>query len=211
MTGVPKPLVILAADKNAQFAIQELMRRPADLGIRPIDFDCFGHPGHDSGVYKRAHEFLRAFLKWDHALVVFDREGCGHDDKPPHVLETAVENLLAINGWENRSRAVVIDPELESWVWDGSCQVSKLLDWPEGASALRSWLTQREFVTEGSFKPVRPKEAFDAALFHRRIKHSSGLFRDLARSFKFDGCRDAAFQRFASTLQGWFPPSPAPR
>ncbi|MBZ5620009.1 MAG: transposase [Acidobacteriia bacterium] len=79
IAGIPKPLVILTADQNAQFAIQALIRRPADLGIRPIEFDCYPHPGHDSGVYKRAHEFLRAFLKWDHALVVFDREGCGHD------------------------------------------------------------------------------------------------------------------------------------
>jgi hypothetical protein len=94
LIGTPKPLVILTADKNAQFAIRELVSRPTDLGIRPIEFDCYPHPGHDSGVYKRAHEFLIAFLKWDYALVVFDREGCGHDDKPRELLESAVENLL---------------------------------------------------------------------------------------------------------------------
>jgi hypothetical protein len=208
LTGLPKPLVILTADKDAQFAIQELIRRPAALGIRPNDFDCFPHPGHDSGLYKRGHEFLRAFLKWDYALVVFDREGCGHDDKPRELLESAVENRLAANGWENRCRAVVMDPELESWVWDRSCQVNRLFDWPQGANGLRSWMTERAFVQEESFKPARPKEVFDAALFHRRIKHSSGLFQTLAQSFKFDGCRDEAFQRFVSTLQGWFPPSP---
>jgi hypothetical protein len=207
LTGIPKPLIILTADKDAQFAIQELMRRTATLGIRPIEFDCFPHPEHDSGIYKRAHEFLRVFLKWDHALVVFDREGCGHDDKPPELLESAVENRLEANGWANRCRSVVIDPELEAWVWDRSCQVSKLLDWPEGAKGLRNWMAQLEFLREGSFKPDRPKEAFDAALFHRRIKHSSGLFRDLATNFNFDGCRDAAFQRFVSTLQAWFPAS----
>ena len=117
-TGTPKPLVVLAAGKDEQFAIQELVRRPADLGIRPIDFDCFSHPGHDAGVFKRAHEFLRPFLRWDHALVVFDREGCGHDEKPREVLESEVENRLAVNGWENHARVVVIDPELESWVWE---------------------------------------------------------------------------------------------
>jgi hypothetical protein len=107
-----------------------------------------------------------------------DREGCGHDDKPREELELNIENRLAANGWENRSRAVVIDPELESWAWDASLQVSRLLEWPEGSNGLRRWMTQRAFLKEGAFKPARPKEAFDAA-----------------------------FRRIISTLQAWFPAS----
>jgi hypothetical protein len=66
-------------------------------------------------------------------------------------------------------------------------------------------MIQRDFVKEGSSKPARPKEALDAALRHRKIKHSSAFFRDLASSINFDACRDAAFQRFASILRAWFP------
>jgi hypothetical protein len=205
LTGIPKPLIILTADKDAQFAIQELMRRPAALGIRPIEFDCFPHPEHDGGVYKRAHEFLRAFLKWDHALVVFDREGCGHDKEPRNMLEASVEGRLAVNGWESRARTVVIDPELESWLWDASYQVNRILDWPGGVTDLKGWMADRAFVKSGDSKPARPKEAFREALRHRRTPPSSALFMALARNSKFDGCRDAAFQRFVSTLQAWFP------
>lgn len=204
-TGPPKPLVILTAGKDEQFAIQELVRRPTDLGIRPIQFDCFSHPGHDAGVFKRAHEFLRPFLKWDHALVVFDREGCGYDQNPREALESDVGNRLAVNGWENRAGVVVIDPELESWVWDSSYQVSRVLRWPDGADGLKRWMAERGLMKEGESKPARPKEAFDAALRHRRIPHSSVLFRDLAKAFKFRACTDAAFQRLISTLQYWFP------
>jgi len=203
--GTPKPLVILTADKDAQFAIQKLIRRPADLGIRPIDFDCVAHPRHDAGVFKTAHEFLRPFLKWDHALVVFDREGCGHDEKPRTALESEVGNRLAVNGWENRARVVVIDPELEAWVWDSAYQVTRTLGWPGGADGLKRWMAERDFVKPGDSKPARPKEAFDGALLHRRMPHSSALFRDLAADFNLRACTDPSFQRLTSTLQSWFP------
>jgi hypothetical protein len=200
----PKPLVIMTADKNAEFAIRELVRRPA-LGIRPIDFDCFRHARRDNGVFNEVHDFLRPFLQWEYALVIFDREGCGHDDEPRDVLERAVEHKLAANGWAGRSRVVVLDPELEAWIWDGSYQVNRILNWPGGADSLKRWICEQGFVRAGGFKPSRPKEAFDAALRRRGIRHSSALFRDLAREFKFENCRDAAFQRLVSTLREWFP------
>lgn len=201
----PKPLVIITADKNAEFAIKELVRRPAALGIRPIDFDCFPHPRRDNGVFNEAHDFLRPFLEWEYALVMFDLEGCGHEDEPRDVLEKALEDKLAANGWPGRSRVVVLDPELEAWIWDSSYQVNRILNWPGGADSLKRWICEQGFVRAGEFKPARPKEAFDAALRRRGIKHSSALFRDLAKEFKFENCRDTAFQRLLSTLRGWFP------
>ena len=96
--GAPKPLVILTADKDAQFFIRELVHRHADLGIRPVEADVVAHPRHDSGVYNRAHDFLRPFLKWQYALVVFDHDGSGHEDEPREMLETAVEQRLNANG-----------------------------------------------------------------------------------------------------------------
>jgi hypothetical protein len=201
----PKPLVIVKADKDAEFAIKELVRRPAALGIRSIDFDCFPHPRRDNGVFNEAHDFLRPFLQWGYALVVFDREGCGHDDEPRDVLERVVEHKLAINGWPDRSRVVVLDPELEAWIWDSSYQVNRILNWPGGGDGLKRWICEEGFVRGGEFKPARPKEAFDAALRRRGIKHSSALFRDLAKEFKFENCGDAPFQRLVSALRGWFP------
>lgn len=203
--GKPKPLIIVTADKDAEYAIQELVRRPAALGIRPIDFDCFRHPRRDNGVLNEVHDFLRPFLQWEYALVILDREGCGHEDEPRDVLEKAVEDRLSANGWPGRSRVVVLDPELEAWIWDGSYQVNRILNWPGGAESLKRWIGEQGFVGGGEFKPARPKEALDSALRHRGIRHSSALFRDLAKEFKFENCRDRAFQRLVSTLRGWFP------
>jgi hypothetical protein len=58
----PKDLFVLTADKDAQFAVEELLRRGEALQIRQITFDCVVHADHDGGVRKRAHEFLRTFL-----------------------------------------------------------------------------------------------------------------------------------------------------
>lgn len=205
--GAPKPLIILTADKDAQFAIQELVHRHADLGIRSIGADVVAHPHHDSGVFKRAHDFLRPFLKWQHALVVFDHDGSGHEDRPREMLEEAVERRLNANGWEGRSRAVVMHPELESWVWDSSYQVNQMLHWPGGVGGLERWMDEREFAKSGDRKPGRPKDAFLAALAHQRIQRSSGIYRDLAQAYMFTECRDPAFRKFLATLQAWFPVS----
>ena len=205
MIEAPKPLILLTADKDAQSAMTALLGRHADLGIQQIEFDYFSHPRHDSGVLKQAHEFLRPFLKWGYALVVFDREGCGREHDPPEALQTAVEDKLAANGWKDRARALVIDPELESWVWDASCQVNRILDWPGGVSGLQRWVFESGLLMQGQVKPARPKEAFDAALRRRNIKRSSALFRELATNLNFRDCTDPAFQRLISTLQAWFP------
>jgi hypothetical protein len=75
------------------------------------------------------------------------------------VLEASVENRLSANGWGNRAKAVVIDPELESWLWDASCQVNRILDWPGGVNDLRRWMVDREFVKEREIKPACPNPA----------------------------------------------------
>jgi hypothetical protein len=96
--GAPKPLIILTADKDAQFAIRELLHRHADLGIRSIEVDVVAHPHHDGGVFKRAHDFLRPFLKWQRALVVLDHDGSGREDEPREMVEEAIEQRLTSNG-----------------------------------------------------------------------------------------------------------------
>jgi hypothetical protein len=64
-----------------------------------------------------AHDFLRPFVRsYARALVVFDREGCGQEQRPRDELEQIVEQHLARNGWDDHAAAIAIDPELENWV-----------------------------------------------------------------------------------------------
>ena len=40
-------LVVLTADKDMQFVLEGLLKRPKDLGIRPVKIKTYAHPQHD--------------------------------------------------------------------------------------------------------------------------------------------------------------------
>src|SRR5208282_804614 len=108
------------ADKNMRFALEGLLGRHESLGIRPIVTQILVHPRRDSGTLRECHVFLRPWLREAAcALVMLDREGCGSNGAR-NELEAEVRERLAKNGWPDRSAAVVIDPELDVWVWNDS-------------------------------------------------------------------------------------------
>jgi hypothetical protein len=200
-----KDLVVLTADKNAQFAVRGILSRHHSLGIRPLNPDYLLHPGKDPGVLHTAHEFLRAFTKvYAHALVLMDREGSGRDAAPRGELEARIEAGLGKSGWEDRAAAVVIDPELDVWVWSDSSHVDRELGWSHRQPDLRSWLTTKRILAEGAVKPERPKEALEAALREVRKPRSSALYEALALKLSLAKCTDPAFGKLRTVLQRWF-------
>lgn len=165
------------------------------------------HPKHDPGVLVYAHDFLRPFLKsFKYALVVLDLEGCGQEDLGRERVERKIRDNLAVNGWEERCEVVAIEPELESWVWDDSLRIARLLKWDR--RRLKDWLVQRGFLSSPTHvKPAPPKDAYIQVMCEARVQKSSSIFQDLARYANIAGCTDAAFLKFLGTLQAWFPPS----
>jgi hypothetical protein len=98
MTRV-KDLVVLAADKSIEAAITGLLSRPDRLGARALTWDSITHPHRDPGCRAHRGDLLRAqHRRYDHALVIFDREGCGRDAWPVSRLEETVEEELAGTG-----------------------------------------------------------------------------------------------------------------
>lgn len=198
-------LVILTADRSTEFAITGVIGRGRSLGIRPITFRFFNHPEKDPGCCLAGHDFLRPFTNhFQHALVVFDQEGCGQERRPREDLEAEVAERLSRAGWEGRAQAVVIDPELEMWVWSDSPQVDRVLGWHDRQPDLRSWLLEQGFLDRHGMKPLRPKEAFQAALRHVRRPLSPALFSALAEQVSLDRCADTSFLKLKATLQSWF-------
>jgi hypothetical protein len=198
-------VVILVADKNMQLGLQGLLGSPQRLGTCNIASKIFVHPKRDPGVLRQCHDFLRPQLRQAaYALVVFDREGCGNPESR-EALEIEVESRLAQNGWAGRSAAVVVDPELEAWVWGEYSQVGQLLGWSQEGLALREWLLHKGFLQPGQHKPWRPKEALEKTLYTLRKPRSSSLYFELASHVSIDGCIDAAFLKLKSTLRSWFP------
>jgi hypothetical protein len=207
MSEYPNELIILVADKDMESMVRGLLKRPDSLGTRQIlSVDIHVHPFRDSGCYKHSHEFLRPFLnQYGHALVIFDRDFDKKRDLSGPNLESEVKQSLEQNGWKDRCEVVVIDPELESWVWSGSPCVEEILKWPGASPDLKSWLIDQGKWDVDSKKPQDPKAAMEAAMRQRKVKKSSSLFRRIGERSKLDFCSDRAFLKFRQVFQNWFP------
>ena len=199
-------LVVLTADKNMKFAFAGLLNRPQALAIRPISAVFYIHPECDPGCLLHADAFLRSFVRrYAYAIVMFDREGCGKEEKTSEELEQLVASALTRSGWTDRAAVIVIDPELETWVFSDSPEVDRALGWYGNNPSLRQWLQDQKYLATGKIKPPRPKEAMEAALRHVRMPRSSSIYGNLAQQIGFGRCTDGAFQKLKATLQTWFP------
>ena len=199
------PLVVLTADKNAQFTLRGLFSRAKSLGIQQLSPQYYIHPGKDPGVLRNAHEFLRPFSRsFTHALVVMDREGSGAERMSRDEMEAQIDQALARSGWDDRACAVVIDPELDLWVWSDSPHVDSELGWSKKKPDLRTWLRQKGFLAEEQWKPARPKEALEAVLREAKLPRSSSIYESLARKVSLSRCVDPAFAKLQNMLQAWF-------
>jgi len=203
--GYQKDLVLLVPDCNYEKGLAELLQRHQSLAIRPISFDIYVHMHRDPGCCLEAHEFLRRFAgEFRHALVLFDREGCGHLGRRDEI-EAEVQARLDRAGWRGRSRVLVTEPELDVWVWSDSPHVELALGWSAEHPALRNWLRQRGFLGEGEAKPRRPKEAMEEVLRRTRRPRSASVYAQLGMRVSVERCADPAFQELRQVLQRWFP------
>jgi hypothetical protein len=199
-----KDLVLLVADKNAQYALKGALQRPEAMGIRPIEFEFRVHPGRDGGARKSGPEVLALeHRRFQHGLLVLDFEGCGSDLPDAQRLEAQLDDRLQ-RPWNGRAKAIVIEPELDVWVWGADNAVAEAIDWPAG-KPIREWLRDHGFAVEASGKPQRPKEAMEAALRVPALPRSSALYQRIAGRISLRRCADQAFIRLRSQLVTWFP------
>ena len=104
---------MLVPDADIEQAMKGLLVRTDSIDIAPMDLEIRRHVNRDSGCRTNAANFLRPYLRaYHYALVIFDRHGCGSRGTREEIQEE-VEIDLTRNGWEGRSKAIVIDPELE--------------------------------------------------------------------------------------------------
>ncbi|MBI3934355.1 MAG: hypothetical protein HY316_06655 [Acidobacteria bacterium] len=201
-----KDLVILASDKNMEFALKGLLSRYPALGIREVLSDLFVHPHHDPGCLLEGHDFLRLYISSHrHGLVMLDREGSGQEELSRESLEQRIEGLLAQSGWEDRASAIVIDPELEVWVWSDSPHVDTVLGREGKQPDLRAWLLREGLLLADQTKPTWPKEAVERALRLVSRARSSSHYLELGRKVSIERCADPAFAKLKQTLRMWFP------
>ena len=199
-------LVVLVPDLNTEKGLQALFRRCPDLGCRGFSVKLVRHPRRDSGVFKEAQDFLRPELRASHyAIAVCDLEGCGREILGRDQIEIRIEERLRANGWDDRCCAIVIDPELEAWVWGDRNLLASVTGWRDDSAHLENWLVDRQLVTRPGAKPARPKETLERILRQTAKRRSSSLYAEVADAINVAGCQDQAFAKLLNTLRRWFP------
>lgn len=200
-----KDLIILVADQNMRDCIEGLIPRlPHVLNVSPFSYNIFVHSNRDPGCRTQSSAFLASFQnQYRFGLVIFDKDGCGKESLSRSELETEVEALLSITGWRDRAKVIVIDPELENWIWVRSSQFAEIINW-ENIESLYQWLSDQEYLTNESPKPNRPKEAFEAALYISKKRRSSSIYKQIASRVSFKNCTDQSFLKFIQSMNDWF-------
>ena len=199
-----KDLIILCPDVKIAAALDGLLGRPAALRIRKIDYEIKVHSGRDPGCYHFAEQFLRSFRSdFGHALVVFDRAWEGAPSNNASELTDQVEQNLQVS-WTSSAAVVVIDPELEVWVFSDSPHVPQTLGWAAGPAEFKAWLVGHGLWGRDAGKPADPKAAVELVAKKVRQPWTAAVCQELAERVSVDRCADASFARLRAILSRWF-------
>jgi hypothetical protein len=200
-----KDLIVLVADKDARLAMQGILSRHQSLGIRPISYSIEQHPDHDGGCRTKGVSYLHGAISlYSHALLIFDHEGCGQEETTASDLEIELDEKLNDSGWSNRAHTLIIEPELDVWVWSDSPHVLQALGWNEDYAGLKARLSQQGLWNAGELKPRRPKESMEWVLRQSQKVRSSAIYGSIAGKITFRDCQDRCFGKRVTILQEWF-------
>jgi len=168
-----------------------------------LDIIC-DRAGNDPGVYTRAHELLRTYQSSHrYAVIVLDNawEGSPGVEK----IRANISANMELVGWQtNRFVVIVIDPEIEAWMWQDNPHVARAFGFSLRPS-LRDWLCKQALWPADSPKPPDPKLAFEKTLKVSKAKIPSVVFKKICSGISFKYCVDDAFGLLKNTLQKWFP------
>ena len=199
-------LVILCADSQAQQLFEGLLDRPHSLGIRPITYKLLVHPKKDPGCYNNPLSILSGLADaFDFAIVCFDRAFSGGHHIDRTTLEARVEEALSTSPWADRCSAIVIDPELEQWLFTWNVHFCEAVGWKASTQELRAHLEQKGHLEIGHDKPKDPKAVVEEIL---RVKHrplSGSVHRKIAEKSSIGRCVDPSFRKLLQCLRRWFP------
>lgn len=205
--------LFLVADKNMEGLLKGFLLREnfhLTLGCAPFRFDArqdllVAHGQNDSGLYTRANELLGSYQKTHrHAVVMVDAEW----DGSPGGIAIHERMIQHFNhaGWPNDAVcAVVIEPELENWLWQDTPHVCAALGYPGPFANLRCELEEFGFWPKSAGKPKRPKEAVEYMLRRAHKPRSSSIYQELAAQVSIKRCTDNSFHALLSALRRWFP------
>ncbi len=173
-----------------------------------VQKDILQVPGQtDPGLYDNAHENLELFKsQYNHAMIVLDRQW-NDSSKTPSDIEQHITANMQRAGWtRERFEVVVIDPELETWLFQEKDIFLNAFRYHDGARALRDQLDETGHWPKGQAKPTDPKATIGRALHLGKSASPTVLFSKVCSRISVKDCQDTAFLKFKRTLRCWFPP-----
>ncbi len=198
-------LIVLTADNDMLNTIKGILSRSYSMAIPDLTSTLLRHPERDPGCATKGVDFLASFARrYRHGLLIFDHEGSGREATTRRELQQELDTAFARSPWQGRAKRIVIDPELETWVWNDSPHVDSALGWKNKSVRLRDWLSMQDYLKEGCAKPDRPKEALQATLRMTRTPRSASLYLQIAQRVSLSRCTDPAFLELKAVLQDWF-------
>lgn len=215
---MPDKLAILVPDGAYELVLPVLLTtRHHSIGIRPIEFVIHKDVFHDSS--REAASLMRAYITdCSHFMLFRDLHGSGWEQQGAPALEEKLTTDLVQNGCPpERTKVIIVDPEIECWLRFGSTQMAAMIKARARfrrdevdmffASALEEVVIARGGSNQLG-KPVAPKEAFADILKHYRINRSNALYEHLAGVESLRNCQESSMSAFIETLQAWFPATP---
>ncbi len=203
--------IFLLADSNMEAAFKGFLCR--DQFHRSLQCGAFDfNPGkdlkvasgdNDPGLYTRGHELLKPFIQThSHAILVLDSEWDGSPGA--EAIDAYISKNLYQSGWaEDNCKVIVIDPELENWIWQRNDNVARHLGL--GSASNFPNAIADDVWPVGQTKPDHPKETLEAVLRTNRIPRSSSIYQNITSRVSVSRCEDQSFLLLRSTLQTWFP------
>lgn len=204
-----KDLIVAVADSYQEKVLEALLPRiPHSSSTAPFNYEIIRNPGKDSGSYNDSHELLRPFInQYKYALVIFDFEGTGVEHLTRQEVENNVQSFMDKNGWEGRNAVIVIQPELETWMWMNNANVEQAIGW-ESDLSLYNWARQEGLMAPDANKPKRPKETLEKAMRLSGTPLSASIYKNIAQTVSYRKCEDGAFNDLIQQFKNWFPLTP---
>lgn len=207
-----RALFFVVADRDIEAMVTGFLQKErADLrlGCAPFEFDAKldlerAAADKDCGLYRRGIEYVRRHRQTHaHVVIMLDADWDGSPGAAA-IDEKLRDDLRKCGYSDDDSEVIVLDPEIEAWMWVDKLEVARELGF-ESIGDLRSWLTNAGFELGANQKPLRPKEALLAALQANRKPWSSTRFAAVAAKVSLNTCQDPALLKLRATLQRWFP------